>query len=200
MPGRQKIDWDAMEPDWRAGLKTKKQLSEEYGVSRAAIDKHWSALGIDRDLSDRIRSAAKTKVTRSTVTSGVTPDTKVTEREVVEANADMLAAKHIEHRTDIPAKRELVGKLFAELEALTDGKDLMAQVQVALEQGDLDKLAEAAEKVASLPSRIKGVSDLVGAYKALIMLERQAFGLEDSRPADPIQELCSRIDGLTKGM
>lgn len=48
------IDWDAMEPDWRAGIKSKKELSEEHGVSRAAIDKHLAELGIERDLTAKI--------------------------------------------------------------------------------------------------------------------------------------------------
>lgn len=200
MGNRKKIDWEAMEPDWRAGIKTKKQLSEEYGVSRAAIDKHWSALGIERDLTDRIRATAKSKVTRATVTRTVTPETRVTEQEVIETNADILAAKQIEHRKDIPQKRDLVNRLFAELDAMTEGKELMEKLRLALEQGEMDRLAELAGKVGSLPSRIKGVSDLVNAYKALIALERQAFGIEESRPADPLGELLEKVDGLTKGL
>jgi hypothetical protein len=51
MAGEEKIDWEEMEPDWRAGIISKKQLSKQYGVSRAAIDKHWAKLGIERDLA-----------------------------------------------------------------------------------------------------------------------------------------------------
>lgn len=47
---RKSVDWDAIEPDWRAGIKTKKQMSAEYGVSRAAMDKHFGKVGIEREL------------------------------------------------------------------------------------------------------------------------------------------------------
>ena len=188
------IDWDEMEPDWRAGIKTKKQLAIEYNVSRAAIDKHWHKLGIERDLAARIQSAAKAKVTRATVTRGVTLGTKVTEQEVVEANATLVADKLIAHRTDIPQKRALVGKLFSEIEGLTDGPELIDQLALALQQDDQDKLADLARKVASLPARIKGVAELVGAYKALIGLEREAFGIgAGTTPGEEFTEIVRRI-------
>ena len=39
MTEKRVIDWEAIEADWRAGVKTKQQMSIEYGVSRAAMDK-----------------------------------------------------------------------------------------------------------------------------------------------------------------
>jgi hypothetical protein len=185
MPNRaytHKIDWDAMEPDWRAGIKTKLQLSEEYGVSRAAIDKHWTQLGIHRDLTAKIKSTAQAKVTRATVTRGVTETTKITEREVIEAEAEIQSRIALAHRKDIPGKRQLISKLFNEIEGLTDNQDLIEQLTEALESGDQSAMATAAKRVASLPSRIKGTGELVTAYKTLITLEREIFGLQDSVP------------------
>lgn len=49
------IDWESIEKDWRAGIKTKLQMSEEHDVSRAAMDKRFKKLGIERDLSEKIR-------------------------------------------------------------------------------------------------------------------------------------------------
>ena len=95
------VDWDAMEPDWRAGIKSKKQLAEEFGVSRAAIDKHWAKLGIERDLSAKIRQEAEALVTRDAVAREVTHGDRVTEREIVEANAAVQASLIREHRTDV---------------------------------------------------------------------------------------------------
>lgn len=36
------VDWAAMEADWRAGIKSVLQLSDEHKVSRAGIIKHWA--------------------------------------------------------------------------------------------------------------------------------------------------------------
>jgi hypothetical protein len=110
---------------------------------------------------------------------------KSDEKTLVEANAAMVAGIQISHRQDIPRKRELVAKLFAEIEAQTDGDALMDALSTALKASDLPALARLAEKAASLPSRIKGVAELVSAYKSLIGLEREAFGLNDSGVSDP---------------
>jgi hypothetical protein len=143
---------------------------------------------VDRDLTARIRAAAKSKVTHASVTPGVTPHTRVTEQEVIEAEAEIQSRIELAHRKDVPAKRDLVNRLFEELNGVTEGKELMAQLQEALSQGDLEALARSAERIVSLPSRIKGVGDLVTAYKTLILLERQVFGISDGGASD--------LDGL----
>jgi hypothetical protein len=57
----------------------------------------------------------------------------------------------------------------------------------------MEALANQARKIASLPVRIKGVSDLVTAYKSLIALERQAFGIEDGKGDDTLSEAVTAI-------
>lgn len=41
---RKSVDWEAMEPHWKAGIVSVLQLSKEYGVSRAAIIKGFDAV------------------------------------------------------------------------------------------------------------------------------------------------------------
>ena len=88
-PGKQRsnCDWDAMEPEWRAGIKTVLQLSQEYGVSRAAILKHWKTRGVDRDLTAKIHAKAEALVTQSMVTPEVTRERAVTDNEIILTNA-----------------------------------------------------------------------------------------------------------------
>lgn len=181
MTEQKKTDWERIEIDFRAGVKTLRQIGEEYGVSHVAVSRKAKREGWPRDLSAKIAAKARDKVTKASVTSGVT---KQTEQDVVEAEAEIQSRITLAHRKDIPAKRELVGKLFAEIEAMTDNHDLLEQLREALASGDQDLLALAAKRVSSLPSRIKGVSDLVNAYKALIQLERQAFNIDGAFVGD----------------
>ena len=81
----------AIKPDWRAGVKSKQQLSSEYGVSRAAKDKHFDKAQIKRDLTKKIQDQAEALVTASAVTGQVTAQNKVTENPIVEANANVQA-------------------------------------------------------------------------------------------------------------
>ena len=60
-------DWEAMEPLWRAGAVSVSKLSADFGVSRAAILKHWGKRGIERDLSGKIRAEADAIVARAEV-------------------------------------------------------------------------------------------------------------------------------------
>jgi DNA-binding cell septation regulator SpoVG len=185
-------DWEKIEVDYRAGAKTLRQIADEHGISHVAINKRAKRDGWVRDLSDKIKAKAREKVTRASVTSSVT---KATEQAVIEAEAEIQSRIQLSHRQDIPQKRELVAKLFAEIEGLTEGKELVEQLTLALQQGDQELLAKAARKVASLPSRIKGVADLVGAYKSLIGLEREAFGIKgESTPGETIDEFLSKLN------
>ncbi len=88
-----------------------------------------------------------------------------------------------------------VSKLFAEIEAMTDNKELFETLQEALSNDDAKALAQAVKKVVSLPQRIKGTADLVSAYKTLIMLEREAFGISDDAGSseDALANLIKKV-------
>lgn len=188
------IDWERIEADYRAGMKTLRVIAEEHGLTHGAINKRAKRDNWTRDLSAKIQQAARDKVSKAQVSSLVS---KTTERDVIDANSNMIADKIIEHRTDIPKKRALVAKLFAEIEAMTDGKELMETVTLALEAGDADGLASAVKKLCTLPQRIKGVTELMNAYKSVIGLERQAFGMADGEDikADALADLIKTIQG-----
>jgi hypothetical protein len=161
-----------MEIEWRAGVVTKKALSEKYQVSRAAIDNHWAKLGIERDLTDRIRQEAQALVTRASVTREVTPEQRVTERETVQAAAQLQADYIFKSRKDITKQEEITAKLIEELE--TCGDDLGEKVKIN------KALAET--------------------RKILIGLQRQALNIQDnSLPAgdaaiETIRRLIVRPD------
>ncbi len=105
--------------------------------------------------------------------------TSANDGKMLYAEALSVATVQFGHRTDIPKKREFVNKLFAELEAQTDNLDVINEAIEALRKEDMTKLAGAVHKITSLPTRIKGFSDLVNAYKSLIGLERQAYNIQD---------------------
>ena len=183
------IDWEIIESDYRAGVKTLRVIADECGISHGAINKRAKRDGWERDLSHQIKKQAAALVSKSVstdaVSNGILVSKRTGDKAIIEANAQLIAGIQISHRQDIPRKKELVSKLFAEIEAQTDNKDLIEQLIKALKKNDDKTLAGIAQKMASLPQRIKGVSDLVAAYKSLIGLEREAFGLNDAGASDP---------------
>lgn len=175
-------DWELIEADFRSGLKTLRQIASEHEISHQAIGKRAKRDGWTRDLQAKIKAKAEALVAKGAVDTSVA---KIDEKAVIEANAALVAGIQISHRQDIPRKRELVAKLFAEIEAQTDGGDLIEELIEALRSGDQVLQAGVVRKLTSLPQRIKGVAELVSAYKSLIGLEREAFGLNESGVSDP---------------
>ena len=201
MAPKVRVDWEMIEPEFRANVKSLPQICAWYKdqtgdtVTRPAISKHFKKVGVTRDLTAKIRARADAIVSASMVPDIVSGETKIEDKTLIDVNAQVQADIVISHRKDIPLKRELVNKLFAELEQLTDGKDIIKEMACALKSSDLVKLSELARKVSSLPSRIKGLSDLVGSYKHLVAMEREAFNVQpaDGDPKDDITEIVRRI-------
>jgi hypothetical protein len=196
-----RVDWEAVERDWRAGLMTKQQMAKIHNVSRAAMDKHFAELGISRDLSIKIRQKAEALVTQKQVTQQVTFDRLVTtEKEIIEVNAQVQADALLNGRKDITRSRVLLMNLLKEVEEQTIDPDMFEQIGELMHSPDekgMDKLNELYRKVIGTPSRIDSMRKLAETLKTLIGLERQALGLDDtSKPTDdPIREFIQRCSG-----
>lgn len=195
---RKSVDYERIEPGWRAGLKSPAQLAAQYeaetgqSVSRTAIIKHFEALGVPRDLSAKIKAKADSLVAASMVANKVSPATKKRDAEIVDAGAKVVAAVRIEHRADIAKARSLAVRLVNELEAQTANlPGLVALGEILRNPGERgeDKLNDVYRAVISLPERAKTLKVLAESQKHLIGLEREAYGLDSEAPPAAVSEL-----------
>ena len=189
MAATKKVDYARIEPGWRAGILSPRQLAVQYTeetgnpVSHAAIVNHFKKAGIDRDLAAKIRAKADAMVTQAMVTGKVTPQPAVPERQVIEDNATQIASVRISHRKDIARARSVAANLLTELELQTgpDAAAMLADLGELMRSPDdkgQDKLADIYQKVISLPGRVKTMKDLGDSMRVLIGLEREAYGIE----------------------
>lgn len=203
MAPRIRIDYDSIEADWIAGVKSEAQLAQEYTartgdkVTRQGIKKHFEQLSIARNLSSRIAARASAIVAKSIVANSVTPATK---KEIVETNAVVVAQVQIAHRTDIQRNRRLAMSLLEELEQATDNRDLFSDLGEMLQSADekgTDRLNDLYQKVISMPQRIDGVKKLAETLKTLVGMERQAFGIKDDEgdKTSEIADILREIQG-----
>lgn len=185
-------DWERIEQLYRAGLLSVREIASAHGITHGAINKRAKRDGWVRDLKAKIKAKADALVSKSLVSTEVSKEQLATDRDTVEANAQVIANVRISHRTDIGRYRKLANSLLEELEGMTDNRDLFDQVGELLRSEDdngQDKLNDLYQKVISLPSRTKTLKDLGDTLKVLITLERQAYSIDDEQPVDDRSKL-----------
>lgn len=179
-------DWEQIELDYRAGVKTLRQIGEAHGITHAAISKRAKRDGWERDLSAKIKQKADALVSKSEVSKEVTRARKIAEREVIEANALAISEVLLRHRQDIHRNNSLVVTMMQELE-LQSGPDnvenMKALGELLRSEDDkgVDRLNDIYQKIISLPERAKTMKLLSDALRIGVDLQRQAYGL-DNKP------------------
>jgi hypothetical protein len=197
--GNQKtIDWERIELDYRAGIKTLRQIADDQGITHGAINKRAKRDGWSRDLAAKIQQKANDLVSKATVSIAVSKETRIAEKDVVEANAHAIATVRLSHRQDIRRSRSIVMRLMDEMELQSGPENaaMLSDLGEMLRNPDdknQDKLNDLYQKIVSLPSRAKTMRDLGESLRVLVTLEREAFGLSDT-PNDKPENLISDED------
>lgn len=187
-PGRKAPpDWERIEFDYRAGVRSLREIAGEHGISHVAINKRAKKDGWSRDLSAKIQAKADELVTRELVTTPVTTENRISEREVVDANAQAIVQVRMTHRKDIARSRNIVMAMMVELEAScgAENAELLASLGDMMRSPDeygRDKLNDLYQAVVSLPGRAKTMKDLAASLVSLIDKERDAFNIGAKTP------------------
>lgn len=193
------IDWEAIERDYRADIKSLRQMADEYGCSHVAIKKRADKEGWTKDLSAKIKAKAVEKVNSEAVNSEVNAERKIAEKEVIEANAELQKSIILAHRKDIKRSREVAIALLAELESQTNDAELyekLAELVNDPESSDADKMQQAFKKAIGLSSRVDTMKKLSETLKNLVVIEREAFGIGsgEDKPQTAVIIQASKID------
>ena len=182
-------DWERIELDYRAGIKTLRQIAGEHGISEGAIRKRAKRDDWTRDLSERIQDKAEQLVRKEAVRSSVRAESTVSERALVEANARAIADVQLAQRKLIQRKQAIVESLMQELEAQVGPGNaaLLADLGDMLRNPDesgQDKLNDLYRRIISLPERAKTAKTLAETLRITVDMERQAFGMDKDAKAD----------------
>ena len=203
VPVKAQPDWERIELDYRAGIKTLRQIADEHGITHGAINKRARRNGWERDLSGKINAKADALVSKALVSTPVSTESKIAERQVIEANAQAVADIRLAHRHDIRRARTLTNALLSELEQQTDPDTLV----MLKELGELlrreddngnDRRNDLYVKVISLSERSKTMKTLADSLRVMVDMERTAFGMdkEQEKGADALTAL---LQGITSG-
>lgn len=185
--GKPAPDWERIEADYRAGLLSIREIAAKNGITDTAIRKRAKKSEWVRDLAAKIAARADDLVRKEEVRREVRAQSAIPERDIVEANAGIVAGVHLSHRRDIPKARSITMRLLEELELQSgrENAELLEQLGELMRREDdrgQDKLNDLYQKIISLPGRAKTMKDLGESLRVLVTLERQAFGLDNAGP------------------
>ena len=182
-------DWERIELDYRAGIKTLRQIAGEHGISEGAIRKRAKRDDWTRDLSERIQDKAEQLVRKEAVRSSVRAESTVSERVLVEANARAIADVQLAQRKLIQRKQAIVESLMQELEAQVGPEnaallDELGEIMRNPDDNSQDKRNDLYNRIISLPERAKTAKTLAETLRITVDMERQAFGMDKDAKAD----------------
>lgn len=193
--------WEAIESAYRAGVMSIREIASQYEITHQAISKRAKKEGWERDLKAKVKARAENLVAKREVASLVATEKAISERQLIEANAEVIANVRMEHRGDIRRARELTNNLFDELSAeCADVPALrkLGELMFSPDDNGRDKLNEIYHSIISLPERVKSAKSLSETFKNLVGLERQAYGLDDVQPNKTASQLSELMDDLSK--
>lgn len=170
---RTRVDWDALEPHYRAGIRALKDIGREFGVSDAGIIKHARDAGWTRNLKAKIQAQADAKVSAALVAAEKpeNPAKVITEAVRVEVEAEVQARVRISHRTDINRSKTITNKLLAALENLEVAEAPADDTRKAVKAG------QAHRALMPLKEQVAILKQLTEAQKTLVTMEREAYGI-----------------------
>lgn len=179
---RKRVDWEAAERDFRAGMLSNREIGTMYGVSEGMIRKKAKEMGWLRDLTQQIQEKARAEIARAAAPQ--------TEKEVIATAAAAVVQVVRLHRTRIGRANEGIDILFSQLIESATNRD-------AIEQDIEDETAGEKNperrnrmlRAVSLPSHAAVMLSLTNALKNLVGMERQAFNIdEDKGASNPYEE------------
>lgn len=198
MAKKVKANWEAIELAYRANVKTVAQIAEDFNVKDSTLRSRAKRNGWSRDLSKRIRLEADNIVNANAVKREVRRLESM-DNATVEENAKLTASIRISHREDIGKARALSMMLLEDLKAQigTDNRKRLEDLFIAALQAEVvDASAlEAYERVTSVSNHVRTLKDLADIMTKFIMLERQAYSLDDA-DSSPIDALTSLLHSI----
>lgn len=174
MAERKQVDWESVERDYSAGLLSLREIGDKHGVTEGAIRKKAKKEEWVRDLTAKIAKKTDDLVRKEMVRSEVRSEKTISEKEVIEANAQAIVNVKLSHRTSIKKVNSLVESLLDEIETLNKDKS-----------------------VENLPMRVDVTKKLMDTLKTSIDKERQAFGITDA-PTPTDDAIKDLLKGLNK--
>lgn len=179
-PKKPRVDWDAVERDYRTGHMTLRELGEKHGVSHQAIAKRAKNGEWTQDLGEQIRQATNAKLVANLV------DKEVAKGGQAVANAVLAAAEVntqviLGHRTGLGRITKIKELLLDQIEQAVVLMPQLAEVIEMVRSEDergIDKANDALKKAMSRTGLVDDLKKLAEVDEKVRKGEREAFSID----------------------
>lgn len=183
------VDWIAVEDDYRTGQLSNVMLANKHGVSEGAIRKRAKQHGWVKDLTRKVQQAVRAELVRDQVRAPYARESEIIESAVA-TGVEVVR----EHRKDIRTGRSIIQMLFGELiDATNDRAEIEDAIDEECAGDENDQRRQKMLKAVALPTRAGVIRDLSTAMKNVILLERQAFNLDEQSDDDTYEERLRKL-------
>jgi len=165
-------DWEAIERAYRAGALSLRTIAAEHGVAHNTIMKRAGKEGWQRDLTSKVRTAVKDKVTRAVTVSG-DQSSVVTDAQIIDIASTQGADVVLAHMSGLARWRAITEKLCLALQGIEVTEDNIGDFSRSLNAG-------------------------VDAQLKVIKGERQAYNLDTEEGDKTVSDLAALMDDLSK--
>lgn len=178
------VDWELIERDYRAGIKTLRQIGDEHGVSHTAIQKRAKKEDWSRDLTQKVQQKAQDLVAKREVANSVAREQKVSDVETVRAYGEIVANIDLSQREDVKAAMANARGLLMELVQLArpEFQEMLEAIAEEFDQSTdrrVDKANELYRYIISLAGRVKMAKELAAVHGVYVPLQRKIYRLDD---------------------
>lgn len=187
-----RVDWEAIQRDYRTGKFSDGELAEKHALSRESIvrarkrDQAKDPASWAQDLGPQVRAATNALLMQEMVADKITEGhTKVTDVILVTAEANKQVV--LGHRTALQRITAVAGVLMGQIEqAASQMADLSEVIEMVRNPDDngVDKANDALRKAMTRPALVDDLKKLAEINERVIKGERQAFGLDDKEPPE----------------
>lgn len=209
-PPKPKIDWDAVERDYRTEAFTVTELSVKHNVSRETIvrkrkkDQERDPGSWAKDLSPQVRAATNALLLTEAVTHKVTEGHKQVTG-VILAQAEVNAQVILGHRKGLQDLTTVRNLLLSQVAQAAAQLPELAEVIEMLRQPDergIDKASDAMRKAMGRSGLVDDLKKLAEIDERVRKGEREAFGIgsevDDAPGAKPKRLMVEFVDVVAK--
>lgn len=201
---RARVDWAAVEREFRTSQMTLRELGSKFGCDHAAIQRKAKNDGWQRDLTEAVKQATNAKLIQASVTSAVTTSQQQVTNVVLVA-AEMNTQVILGHRkglSEITQVRNLLLSQVGQAAALLPDLAEVIEMVRSPDDNGVDRANDALRKALGRSALIDDLKKLAEIDEKVRKGEREAFSIGDAGDDPSIKPIkrvvLDFVDAVTK--